>query len=306
MAHTPHQSIITISEETAGQRADAVVAAYYPAYTRSALRRLFDDNLIAMDDEPVKPGQKMRFGETLQVQDALLRAQPDAIELPILYEDDDVIVCNKPPGILTHSKGALNEEATFASFIQPKISPELTGNRAGIVHRLDRATSGVIIAAKNSESLSWLQKQFSQRRTKKTYVAIVSGTVRPAEAIIDIPLERNPANPKTFKVGQHGKSAQTAYKVLVQTPTHALIELKPVTGRTHQLRVHLQHIKHPIVGDTLYGGETASRLFLHARELEITLPNHTRQVYSAELPRSFNEFMEVDHVGNTPVESPHN
>src|SRR5207244_244928 len=117
-----------------------------------------------------------------------------------------------------------------------------------------------------------LQKQFSQRRTKKTYMAIINGQMDQPEAIIDMPIERNPKAPATFRVGRQGKDSETTYKTLEVTDTYSLLELKPTTGRTHQLRVHLKHFNHPIVGDAMYGGEPAERLFLHAHELEITLP----------------------------------
>ena len=149
-----------------------------------------------------------------------------------------------------------------------------------------------MICAKNTDALSWLQKQFGQRKVKKTYVAIVKGTFKQPHALIDMAIERNPKMPQKFRVGVNGKTAQTEYKVLSTTEKYSFVELKPTTGRTHQLRVHLHHIGHPIVGDSLYDGETAPRLFLHAKELEITLPNRERQTFSAAVPPEFQEFME--------------
>jgi len=203
------------------------------------------------------------------------------------------VVVEKPIGLLTHSKGVFNPEATVASWLHSHLQTELadadTGpnNRAGIVHRLDRATSGLIICAKSATALGWLQKQFSQRRTKKTYIAVVSGVFKLPEAVIDLPIERDPKKPQTFRVGSNGKVATTTYKVLKTDGIHSLVELKPQTGRTHQLRVHMNYLKHPIVGDTLYGGEAADRMFLHARELELTLPNHERKVFVSPLPPEF-------------------
>lgn len=170
----------------------------------------------------------------------------------------------------------------------------MEGNRAGIVHRLDRATSGVMIVAKTPAALSWLQKQFSQRKAKKTYLAIVAGTMREQEAVIDMPIERNPKAPATFRVGANGKHALTHYRVLQTGNSYSLLELKPETGRTHQLRVHLQQLGHPIVGDTLYGGKTAERLFLHAHQLEITLPNRERKTFASPMPDIFKRTMGTD------------
>jgi 23S rRNA pseudouridine1911/1915/1917 synthase len=161
-------------------------------------------------------------------------------------------------------------------------------NRAGIVHRLDRATSGVMICAKTPKALSWLQKQFAERKTKKTYAAVVTGHLNPPEAIIDMPIGRNPRAPATFRVDAQGKSAVTHYKTVSQGDKYSLVELKPTTGRTHQLRVHLGHLGHPIVGDQMYGGEPAERLFLHAEELEITIQKDSeRKVFTAPMPPEF-------------------
>jgi 23S rRNA pseudouridine1911/1915/1917 synthase len=165
------------------------------------------------------------------------------------------------------------------------------GDRAGIVHRLDRATSGIMICAKTPEAMSWLQKQFSLRKVKKIYMAIVSGTPAQPEAIIDMPIERNPKKPQTFRAGPNGKSAVTVYKVLEANQNLSLLELKPTTGRTHQLRVHLKQLNLPILGDSLYEGAKADRLYLHAFSLEITLLNKQRMVFNAPLPPDFKRLM---------------
>jgi len=265
------------------------VAGKYPEFSRSALEQLFDRNLVVLDGRPIKASQKTKAGDQIKVDEKLLRTEPVPIELPIIYEDNEVVVINKPGGILTHSKGALNTEGTVASFIKGKITDKnLTGNRAGIVHRLDRATTGVIIGAKSESSLKFLQKQFSTRKTKKTYIAIVGGTPKPLEAIIDAPILRNPKKPQTFKVDPSGKPAQTHYKVIKELVGKSLVELKPVTGRTHQLRVHLAYIGHPIIGDRIYGKE-AEHMLLHAQSLELTLPNGQRRVFEAPLPGYFKD-----------------
>ena len=177
----------------------------------------------------------------------------------------------------------------------------MVGNRAGIVHRLDRATSGVIICAKNSATQTLLQKQFGNRKTKKCYLAIVEGVPSPEEGLIDAPIERNPKKPQTFRVGSAGKSAQTHYKVLkiLNLPTgrqarssisQSLLELWPTTGRTHQLRVHLKYINHPIAGDAFYG-RGADNMLLHALSLEITIPKGDRRIFRAEPPEYFNDYI---------------
>jgi 23S rRNA pseudouridine1911/1915/1917 synthase len=279
----------------AGKRADVFVAENYPEFTRSSLERLFDNDMVTVSGRPVKAAYRLKGTETLKVDETKLRVTPEPIDLPIIYEDDNVIVINKPEGVLTHSKGALNDEATIASFIKPKLNDnDLTGNRAGVVHRLDRGTSGIIIAAKNSTALTKLQKQFSQRKTKKTYLAIVEREPAEKEAIIDAPIERNPRRPQTFKVGAGGKPAATYYKVLKSFTKngkpYSLIELKPTTGRTHQIRVHLAYIGHPVFGDKIYG-TPADHLYLHAASLEITLPGSQRQTFTSQPPEYFDKFI---------------
>ncbi len=220
------------------------------------------------------------------------RAKVPEIDLPVIYEDDDCVVINKPPGVLSHSKGAFNPEATVATWLAGRVKG-LEGERAGIVHRLDRATSGVMICAKTPEALAWLQKQFSQRKTVKEYVAVVGGALDKPEAVIDMPIERNPKRPQTFRTGAAGKHAVTAYKVLSTRGGHSLLELKPETGRTHQLRVHLAKIGHPILGDELYGGPPAKRMLLHAKNLTVTLPSRERKTFGAPVPPEFNEELDA-------------
>ena len=144
-----------------------------------------------------------------------------------------------------------------------------------------------MICAKTPTALSWLQKQFSTRNVKKTYYAVVAGQLPHDHAVIDMPIMRNPKKPQTFRAGSNGKPAVTEYWVRGQNATHSLLELRPQTGRTHQLRVHLHEIGHPILGDSVYGGAPADRLYLHAEQLELTLPNRRRKVFTATLPPAF-------------------
>jgi 23S rRNA pseudouridine1911/1915/1917 synthase len=288
-------STLTIKGDASGQRLDIVLHARYPQLSRAFLQKLCEQGQIQVNGETVKTGYKLKTGDkvTIDYDFSQLSKIPE-IELPILYEDDDCLVLNKPAGVLTHSKGAFNPEATVATFVQSKLT-DLAGDRAGIVHRLDRATSGVIICGKHPEAVKWLQKQFSQRKVKKTYFAIVEGIPEPAEAIIDMPIGRNQARPQSFRTSSAGKPAQTHYKVIKSaqkgSQMMSLVELKPTTGRTHQLRVHLSHMKWPIVGDSMYGGREAPRLFLHAESLELTLPSKQRRVFRVELPNEFKDYL---------------
>jgi 23S rRNA pseudouridine1911/1915/1917 synthase len=281
-------------ETSRAERLDQYVVRQQPSLSRGFAVRLIQDGDVLVNGEPqLKAGYKVRASDKVTVgfDEAKAVVFPD-IDLPIIYEDDDCVVINKPVGLLTHSKGAFNPEATVSTWLRARMKAP-KGERAGIVHRLDRATSGVMICAKTPEALGWLQKQFSQRKVKKSYVAIVEGVLKEPQAIIDMPIERNPKKPQTFRVGSNGKAALTAYKVLKTDEKLSLLELKPDTGRTHQLRVHLEHLGHPIVGDTFYGGKPAERLFLHAQMLEITLPNKERKVFEVPTPLQFRELFKA-------------
>ena len=282
-------------EISQAERLDQYVTRLVPTINRAYAVKLIEAGSVAVNDQPqTKPGYKLRgYDSVIITYDEVASAVIPDIELAIHYEDEDCVVVEKPIGLLTHSKGVFNPEATVASWLHSHLQAELadtdTGpnNRAGIVHRLDRATSGLIICAKSATALTWLQKQFAQRRTKKTYIAVVTGVFKLPEAVIDLPIERDPKKPQTFRVGANGKPATTTYKVLKTDGVHTLVELKPQTGRTHQLRVHMNYLKHPIVGDTLYGGEQAERMYLHAHELELTIPSHERKVFVSPVPDSF-------------------
>ncbi len=281
-------------EISRAQRLDQRVIELIPQLSRAFAVKLIEDGKVTVRGVPIiKAGYKLREfeAETVEVEYDLqeIDAIPE-IELEVLYEDEECVVINKPLGLLSHSKGIFNPEATVETWLRGRT--KMTGARAGIVHRLDRATSGVMICAKTPKALSWLQKQFATRNVKKTYVAVVNGALMPSEAIIDMPIERNPKAPATFRVGAQGKTAKTIYKTLESSEVYSLVQLKPETGRTHQLRVHLAHQHHPIVGDTMYGGEAADRLYLHARQLEITIPKgHERKIFDSPLPTEFEELV---------------
>tara|TARA_B100001105_G_scaffold245934_1_gene229146 strand:+ start:631 stop:1809 length:1179 start_codon:yes stop_codon:yes gene_type:complete len=274
-------------------RLDQELVRRYPALSRSTLQKY------------IKAGHVLVNGVAIQqpkvdvlMTDEIAVTPPEAenhneTELPILYIDDDVIVVNKPAGILTHSKGVINQEFTVADFFRRYTTAGLETTRPGIVHRLDRDTSGVIIGARNQETVLALKKQFAERTTKKEYIAVIKGLPKETEALIDLPISRNPSAPSTFRVFPGGKEAQTSYKVLATTDTLALVRLQPRTGRTHQLRVHMQYLNTPILGDRVYGGKSKSdRLCLHAYKLEITIPNSKRTTFTAPVPGSFTDMFE--------------
>ncbi len=268
------------------KRLDILLAERYSDVSRSTWQKHIKAGHVSVNGT-VQMSPKQDVTDT----DQITTSVPDVTdfsdrELPIVYMDDNVIVVNKPVGVLTHSKGALNDEFTVADFFRRYTTVGLETNRPGIVHRLDRDTSGIIIGARNAETAHLLQKQFADRKTKKTYIAIVDGHLKEPTAKIDLPIGRNPSAPSTFRVDAKGKQATTEYVTLAVNDTNTLIELKPFTGRTHQLRVHMAYLNTPIHGDRVYGKE-ADRLYLHAYRLEITIPKGDRRVFEAPIPPEF-------------------
>lgn len=268
------------------KRLDSLLAKKYPEMSRSTWQKHIKAGHVSVEGK-VQTSPKFDVTEaekiTLSVPDA---ADYSTHQLPIVYLDDNVIVINKPAAILTHSKGALNDEFTVADFFRRYTAYGLETNRPGIVHRLDRDTSGILIGARNNETASLLQKQFAERKSKKTYIAVVDGILKEKHATIDLPIGRNPSAPSTFRVDPKGKNATTEYKVLAEHDKQSLVELKPLTGRTHQLRVHMNYLGAPIKGDKVYGKQ-ADRLYLHAKSLEITLPGGKREVFESPVPSEF-------------------
>ena len=254
--------------------------------SRSLWQKYIKAGYVSVNNK-VATTPKFEVDETDEIALNLPEKEQTDVDLPILYEDDDVIVVNKPSGLLTHAKGGLSDEPTVAEIIRPKTSFATDTDRPGIVHRLDRDTSGLLIIAKNPESAAHLQRQFAERTAKKTYIAITDGKPKLNAAKIDLPIGRNPSAPSTFRIDPNGKPAQTTYHVLAENDAQSLVELKPTTGRTHQLRVHLAHLNAPILGDRVYGKSSDCRMMLHAQKLEITLPSGERKVFEAAIPDEF-------------------
>ncbi|MBQ6593933.1 RluA family pseudouridine synthase [Candidatus Saccharibacteria bacterium] len=256
-------------------RLDILMKEIYKSYNRSSLQKFIESGFVTVDGELVlKPNAKFERGVKLDLKVPEIIKNAD-LAPEVVYEDDNVIVMNKPAGLLSMAKG--------------EYCPEVTLEKYGLlVHRLDRDTSGVVILAKTPEVQGFLKKQFQDRKTHKTYYAVVCGQPKLNEARIDLPMARDLKRPTTFRVDANGKPAETFYKVLKTDGKHSLLELKPTTGRTHQLRVHMKYMGNPILGDPVYGTESADRLYLHAGALEITLPGGIRRTFEVPMPESFN------------------
>ena len=274
-------------------RLDQYVAQFWPEYSRSVWQKHISSGYVHVNGT-VQTSAKYTLDED-DIVTVHVPEDPDysSHTLPIIYEDDYVVVLNKPAGVLTHSKGEVNDEFTVADFVRPRMSVPEETNRPGIVHRLDRDTSGVIICAKDSATKGKLQKQFQDRKAHKTYLAVVRGEPTKSSATIDLPIERNPKKPAMHRVGVNGKHAVTRYEVVATNGTFSVVRLHPETGRTHQIRVHMAYIGTPIVGDRLYGSEKSpiNRLCLHAEALEITIPESRRETFTAEPPDDMKTFI---------------
>ena len=255
-------------------RLDIMMVGIYKSYNRSTIQKFIENGFVTVDGELVtKPNSKFEEGVKIElnVPEDLKNAD---VKPDVIYEDENVIVVNKPEGLLSEAKGEYCPEKTLADF-------------GYVAHRLDRDTSGVMILAKSEEVQKFLKKQFQDRKVHKTYYAIVQGRPKLDEARIDLPLKRDLKHPTTFRVDAGGKASETFYKVLKSNDKYSLVELKPTTGRTHQLRVHMKYLGHPILGDPVYGEKKADRLYLHAGSLEVTLPGGIRKVFEAPLPKEF-------------------
>lgn len=283
------KDVYLFTEVSATTRLDAELARRYPDISRSAWQKYIKAGRVSINGEQIaSPKHPVKGEEKIDITWPESQDFSDK-ELPIIYEDDDVIVINKPVGVLTHAASIVNDEFTVAEFMRSRSTHTEDTERVGIVHRLDRDTSGIMICAKNPQSAEILKKQFANRTVKKEYRALVSSAPKQDEAIIDLPISRNPKAPSTFRVDVNGKTAQTKYTVIDATDKVSILKVEPKTGRTHQIRVHLAHIGSPIIGDRVYGGKPAERLYLHAHSLTITLPSGEARTFSAPIPEEFSE-----------------
>jgi 23S rRNA pseudouridine1911/1915/1917 synthase len=273
-------------------RLDIAVTANNPDINRSRAQQLIKSKSVEVNGKVIfTPSRKVSEDDDIKI---ISRETPPQrkFEVKILDEGDEYIVIEKPLGMLSHSKGAETSEQTVASWLSDYLGLKPRTNRDLIVHRLDRSTSGVMICAKTEKCLKQLQKEFSSRKVKKHYVALVQGEPKPDEAIIDAPIERDPKKPSRFRVAENGKQASTHYKVLKRLNAKkpvSIVDLYPLTGRTHQLRVHMKYIGHQIVGDEVYGGYPADRLYLHASSLKIKIAHNEIKEFFSELPADFND-----------------
>ena len=278
------------------ERLDVLMSEKNPEYSRSYCSKLIEKGLVFIDGEKAtKSSQNVNPNQEIVIKNEEVE-DFDTSKIDILYEDENVLVIDKPEGLLTHKKRVEDLEFSASVLVKDKTDFRIDTNRPGIVHRLDKYTSGVLLMVKNTKTADYIQEQFSKRTTKKTYVALINGVPKNNQAIIDLPIERNPAKPSTFRVGVNGKEALTQYKVEKTLNNISMINLMQKTGRTHQLRVHMAYINTPIVGDKVYNKKSKNekRMYLHANKLEITLPNGDRKEFVANIPKKFTERFNED------------
>ncbi len=293
---------VVLTLEDIGERLDRALTAAVPELSRMQWQRLIREGLVTIDGERARPSYRIVGGEQLvaTVPDVVeASVQAEEIPLDVRYEDRDLIVVNKPAGMVVHPSLG-HEGGTLVNALLAHC-PDLEGvggeRRPGIVHRLDKDTSGLIVAAKHDHALWYLQNQFKQRTVAKVYLALVNGSLQPPEAIIDAPVGRDPRHRQKMAVVTatrgDARPAQTAYRALTYygtgTEAYTYAECRPHTGRKHQIRVHLAYVGFPVVGDPLYGRRkdplALSRHFLHAAELSFRRPSDDENLHiTAELP----------------------
>jgi len=285
---------LTVLDEQAGKRLDQFLVSQLPEVSRARVQQLITAAKVQVDSVPAKASLRLRGGERVEVlgpvQPIALRAVAENIPLDIIYEDDDLVVINKPAGMMVHAGAGATDDArnrgTLVNALLHRFG-NLSGVggklRPGIVHRLDKETSGLLVVAKNDESHRKLASQFAQRSAKKTYIALVHGFVTRDRGTILTPIARDPVRRTRMTVRvEGGREAVTHYSVLRRIDSKygkfTLLDVKIETGRTHQIRVHLASVRHPVVGDSLYGA---------ARELQPRNHGHGGGGRALSLPRNF-------------------
>ena len=281
-------------------RIDKVLTILEPEITRSQLKNLINDGHVTVNGQPVKPKYKVQAGDKISLvkpEPQSLELTPENIPLDIVYEDDDVIVVNKPQGMVVHpAPGHPNHTLVNALLYHSPLSTINGTFRPGIVHRIDKDTSGLLMVAKNDLAHQSLAEQLRNKTNKREYLALVYGQIKEDEGTIDAPLGRNPQDRKKQAVVKGGRHAVTHFKVIKRYDNFTLVKCILETGRTHQIRVHMKYIGHPLVGDPLYGPRKVigkNGQFLHAALLGFKHPRTGKEmVFEAPLPENFQKMLD--------------
>jgi len=297
MSETATTVELLVPKEGARMRLDQFLARELSRFSRSRIQQLIRQQFVTLNDSPARPRDILRIGDRISVNEPPLQkieSRPEAIPLDVLFEDDDLIVINKPPGLVVHP-GAGHAEHTLVNALLHH-SAHLSGiggkERPGIVHRLDKETSGGLVVAKNDEAHRSLSTQFESRTVDKVYLALVAGKLRKTAGTIEEKIGRHPKYRQRMSVqSSRGRAAKTEYRVVSSSNEMSLVECKLHSGRTHQIRVHLHHLGHPVLGDKVYGARFAKnfpRQMLHAWKLGFEHPRSgERKNFEAPLPQDF-------------------
>ena len=295
--------LLRASEESKNQRLDAFLASSLDGLTRSQATRLIESGEVAVDGKPVSKSYKLAGGEDIAVtlpEPEPVEAVPQDIPLDVVYEDADVIVVNKPSGMVVHPAPG-HPDGTLVNALLYHCAGTLSGIggalRPGIVHRIDRDTSGLIIAAKNDAAHQYLSAQLADHTLARTYECIVVGALREDRGTVDAPIARHPTDRKRMAVVAGGREAVTHWEVIARYPGYTHVRCRLETGRTHQIRVHMAYIGHPILGDTVYGAKKEvpglTGQCLHAVGLRFLHPRtHEVVELSCPLPEEFTRMLQ--------------
>jgi 23S rRNA pseudouridine1911/1915/1917 synthase len=301
----PEIRVFQIAPQEVGLRLDAYLASQVEGWSRARLQRLIESEDVLVNGKPAKPSYKLRENDEIEVELTAPESTsfvPEPIPIEIVYEDETLVVVNKPAGLVVHPAAGIHSGtlANALAYHFQQLPDSGAGVRPGIVHRLDRDTSGLLVVAKTEAALEHLSDQFRDRTVFKSYVALVHGRVNTDSGRIDQPLARDASNRTRMAVVRGGRSALSLYRVRQRFNRFTVLDVELKTGRTHQIRVHLAWLKHPVVGDETYGGgrdntiqdaklrahvRNLGRHFLHAEKLAFTHPRtHECVEFSSPLP----------------------
>ena len=305
---------LQVNAEEAGDRLDAFLAVRIEGWSRARLHRLIEDADVLVNGKTAKPSYKVRPNDEIEIELTPSPSEnftPENIPLEVVYEDNDLVVVNKPAGMVVHPAAGISHGtlANALAFHFAQLSTTAGAVRPGIVHRLDKGTSGLLVVAKNERAHEDLANQFRAREVFKSYIALVHGQVEHRQGEIDQPIARDPRNRVRMAVVRGGRPALSVYRVRESFDRFTLLAVELKTGRTHQIRVHSAWMKHPVVGDEVYGGgrdktisdaevrRAVSRLnrqFLHAAELGFRHPSSAQELrFKAELPSALHDLLEL-------------
>jgi len=293
--------IFEIEATSNTSRLDVFLSSHLCTYSRTRIKKMIDDGHATIDGKLARSSSIILQGQnvTLTINDTYPSPSlvPYEIKLNVIFEDENIIVINKPSGLTVHPSPS-NTTKTLANAIianYPEI--KFPGNkfRPGIIHRLDKNTSGILVVSKNQEAHLQISDQFKTKKVDKLYIGLVNGHITPEKAIIEGKIGRHPTNRKKMCVTEDGKYSVTKYKQIRNFPRNSLLELSPLTGRTHQIRVHLNSIGYPIVGDELYGkpNQNLERQFLHAQKIGFLMPFSNKYIeFECPLAEDLSNFLE--------------